>query len=458
MRKHGLVLFVLAAVLVPVGAAWAETAILVTKRLHPESRGDSRLLSQWRLDGIFRMSAGQQVSSSGEYSACVTREPAEFHSSQPFRGVAELGEQGYGFVVDAVKARKYNLLRFDLNHNGDLTDDGVIEGRSSPYSATRFVFPPLEVTLEIGGEQKEYAFFLCTDTVDEDDPDASVYAELHAAAYREGVVTLAGKCRRVVLVDYNGNGRFDDQVPFDVQRPRTRARQSFSLCADLLFIDPRMDDLSESRYGLPVGDDRQFVSRLACVDGRLYELSIDPGGERIDFTPTALPHGRVENPNAPWRALIIGDQGLLALSSPAGAPVEVPAGEWRLVMYVIDLTERPDPAAAPARKSFFATLFGSGDDEPRPTWVSAFAPAAGAPVQVNAGETVRLPFGPPFRGVVTASRGQKRGTAFLELSIVGAAGESCSDLRVKGRRPGESPFVITTPDGAVVQRGEFECG
>ncbi|MBI4880817.1 MAG: hypothetical protein HY812_14350 [Planctomycetes bacterium] len=471
MRRHRLALLALAAFLAAAGAARAETAILVTKRLHPMPIGGDHAVQESTVDYLFRMSQGQRVwttsataaegwsTPSGlKYSDYVTREPAEFHSSEPFRGVVELGGQGYGFVVDATRDRKYDLLRFDLNHNGDLTDDEVIQGRAWTSSSPCFEFPPIEVSLEIRGEQKEYAFFFYTNVLEDKDGVSVACAELQPAAYREGVVRLGGKSRRVVLVDYNCNGRFDDRVSLEVENQGEDGERSFPSGGDLLFIDPCMDDLGIPGIGLPSGDERQFVSRLARVDGRFYELDVDPGGERIDFKPVAAPLGRVENPNAPWCALVYGDQGLLEIGSSAGAPVELPEGEWRLLSYTIDLTEREDTARAPRQRSLFARLFGIGHDGPSPTRASARAPASCAPVKVIAGETVRLPFGPPFRGAVSAQKSESSGKVRLDLAIVGAAGEVCSDLRIAGERPPEPSFVITAPDGTEVKRGSFDFG
>jgi hypothetical protein len=46
----------------------------------------------------------------------------------------------------------------------------------------------------------------------------------------------------------------------------------------------------------------------------------------------------------------------------------------------------------------------------------------------------------------------------LALSLVGADGEVCSDLRVNGGRPGKPEFTISTPDGEEVASGSFEYG
>ena len=71
-----------------------------------------------------------------------------------------------------------------------------------------------------------------------------------------------------------------------------------------------------------------------------------------------------------------------------------------------------------------------------------------------------MPFGPPYRPVVTASPAPVRAgqTAQLALSLVGSGGEVCSNLRVDGKRPEKPEFTISTADGEEVERGTFEYG
>ncbi len=79
-------------------------------------------------------------------------------------------------------------------------------------------------------------------------------------------------------------------------------------------------------------------------------------------------------------------------------------------------------------------------------------------VKVGQGRTALLPFGPPYKPVVTASTRRGGQEARLELKIVGCAGEICTDLMVNGQRPEEPSFVIATKDGEIVERGRFEYG
>jgi hypothetical protein len=79
------------------------------------------------------------------------------------------------------------------------------------------------------------------------------------------------------------------------------------------------------------------------------------------------------------------------------------------------------------------------------------------PVKVVKGETVEFPFGPPYRPVVKASP-MGRQQLSLEMSLVGSAGEICSNMIVNNNRPSASKFTITDQKGEVVQQGTFEYG
>jgi hypothetical protein len=67
-----------------------------------------------------------------------------------------------------------------------------------------------------------------------------------------------------------------------------------------------------------------------------------------------------------------------------------------------------------------------------------------------------MPFGPPYTPTVTASGAGIQ--VLLALSLVGSAGETCTDLTVDGGRPAKPAFTITDDKDQVVQTGKFEYG
>ena len=222
---------------------------------------------------------------------------------------------------------------------------------------------------------------------------------------------------------------------------------------------------------------------MIVIDGRLYDLKITPTGDKLTLTPSAAPMGSVTNPNDGFRALIYGDKGFLKISGKKDEPIPVPAGQWKLYTYRIDLTEHAQPKkpaekqpAAEKKKTepkpesvvesllkAFGSLLGGGDSAPvrrapKYTLVSARATTEYQPVEVAKGATSMLPFGPPYKPVVDIGYVKNKNELYLTMRLVGSAGEICDNMMVDGARPSKPEFTITDSKGEVVQQGSFEYG
>jgi hypothetical protein len=170
----------------------------------------------------------------------VSKEPDKYRSEQPLRGVARLGSDDYGFVLDLVppepdvkepeaesedapsgakgaradsteavpesqesaadseepKPKAYCALYFDRNHNGDLTDDEALEAEPPADQISGgswwYQFPRIDVTLNLDGAQVDYGFLFSVSARVRDTVRYAT-AVLMAGAYREGQITLGGK-------------------------------------------------------------------------------------------------------------------------------------------------------------------------------------------------------------------------------------------------------------------------
>jgi len=372
-----------------------------------------------------------------EFSNVIKKEPGKYVTDTPFRGVAALGSGHYGFVLDVAPSEKdekqdeekaaeqkeengaslisklsaalaspapprptnkpvsYTRLYFDLNHNGDLTDDEVIEATAS---RTYSIFPTVELTINVDGKKLDYAFtFKVYSRVSSGYAYAT--ASLNSAAYREGEITLDGKKRRIVLIDFNSNGRFDDAVSF-----HTSGGAVSSVVGDTLHIDPNSPRISRSLSSMVGGGSQHPVSKLISIDGRFFDLAVDPSGETLSLGPTSVPLGFVTNPNKGFRAVVYGDQGILNISPDDSGKVSIPEGEWRLMSYTIARTEAPKPAVEKAdeEKSVLDVLSSAGTIPAPPTKppgltrVSARIVGDVAPVKVVKGKTAGMRFGLRF--------------------------------------------------------------
>ena len=476
---------VLAALAAGGRIARAETCTLELKRLDVSPDARESQIYQATSSQSFSMQFGTRAyrppNADAEFREIVKKEPERYVAKEPFRGVARLGSGGFAFVLDAKdeKSKGYDRLYFDLNGNGDLTDDKPIDSvdEQSPGSppVENYVqrqFPRVDLKIPIDGQSLDYAFRFSVYWYSASDYRYAS-ASLAAAAYRVGVITLEGQKREVALLDYNGNGRFDDQITI----PGNISYSGGGIYAemgDVLLVDvgqaPR-PATQDSRGG---EESRQYVSKLAKLGDGFYDLKISPAGDQLTLTPSTLKIGYVTNANGPFEAMIYGDRGFLAIRGEAGKPLAIPEGEWRLLSYSISVRDWKPPAVAekgaesPGLLDVLAKALIKGDErreEPRygPPGVStvqALGTTSCKPVAVRDGETVTLPFGPPYKSVVEAGLTSWAGSApaSLSLSLVGTAGEAVSNVVVDGYRPPKPEFTITNPKGEVVEKGTFEYG
>lgn len=462
---------------------------------------------QLREGQALQLRMGRTPTQSQSFSKIVKKEPSEYVSKYPFRGVMELGSQQFGFVLDAkppeaeeegTEEKKvedsvakgkgerdekadpaidegYARLLFDANHNGDLTDDEVIEAErvtqsdagDSPmmYRLAYSAFPRVDVTIEAEGTKIVYAFaFHVRSQTTSEFSYAS--ASLSAAAYREGEITLEGKKRQITLVDFNSNGRFDDVLTIG-DEVRSSSGRVYPTYGDVLLLDAAGSSLGGflNPYDVTATDCRYQVGEVVGIEGRFYDLKITPAGDKLSLTPSSAPTGKVTNPNDGFRALVYGDRGVLKITGGKSQPAVLPEGKWKLLSYTIDRTvyeekeEGEEEEGEEPKEEVFPFSIGRLSSRPRYTMVSAQAGADGPTVEVREGKTVKLPFGPPYKPVVESGRiGGDAGQVSLAMSLVGAGGEVCTSLIVDGGRPEKPEFSITTADGKEVDNGKFEYG
>lgn len=482
------------------------------------------------------------------FKRIVKKEPAKYECKFPFRGVVKLGNQEFAFAFDAVGAKadeakqaaakaaaakekekkdkekkekakpkaklleslssalkseedeasrepgqaiRYNRFYFDRNHNGDLTDDAVIASdsryervfSSGQYAQARF--PVVTVPLEVDGSKYEYAFAANVTYQSMGGRMAYAWAGFQASAYREGEITLDGKKRRVALIDFNSNGRFDDVIAIrdDV---RGRDNEVYPNYGDALLLDP---DASRAPYASPydvtTSPGRYNVSKLVVIDGKFYDLAISPSGDKLSLKPATPTVGYVTNPSESFTAVVYGDQGFMKISGEKSKPVSLPVGSWKLLSYTIHRAAVEEKKADAEKKTPAASKDGKADQKGQQTLnllsalakavlgsASEMSPAAPfrasvvsaqgtsdyKPVEVRKGQTVALPFGPPYKPVVKIPYASGSDQVRLEMTLVGIAGERCSNMMVHGSRPSKPEFTISNPKGEVVYRGSFEYG
>jgi hypothetical protein len=423
------------------------------------------------------------------FREAVKKEPEKYLAKNPFRNAARLGSKWYGFVLDQKEeaSKGYDRLYFDLNGNGDLTDDQPIDALPRPESrelSDSYVenqFPRVDLPIDVEGKKLDYSFFLEADRYGTG-PQIYVSVSLRSAVYCRGEIALDGKTIPIAVLDHNSNGRFDDVISLEHVSHGANG-ELYPDYGDMLLIDPENLSPRELQDLSLRGGHFQYLSKLNALKGIFYEMQVSPVGDELTYKPSTTPRGKVTSPHAPCAVELISEQGYLSLALEKSQPAEVPAGDWRLLSYTLKVenwkepekklevenTEVPEKQAG-AKPSLFEVLkkaIQSVTPEvraeeplygpPNQSLLSARGTNQSEPLRVEADQTAALKFGPPYKPLVKM-RYFTPGTANLYLAITGADGEVISNLYINGRRPPKPKLTITDPQGEVVQKGNFEYG
>ena len=491
--------------LVALGAAalvgWAASAVAQTCELKLNRIGSpdevvdplARLLTniyQWNSSNRLFMQIAehgvQKTEADREFAQIVKKEP-KYASAHPFRGVIQLGSNRYALAFDAkdAKSTAYCRLYFDSNHNGDLTDDKVVEGKLQSVAASfsNCQFPRVDLTIDVSGVKVEYSLSISLYTQMAGDFKYAS-ASITPAVYREGQITLEGKQRKVILLDLNGNGRFDDEFAMQENAIGPNG-QIFPKVGDAMILDPQPDKVNTftqyTDYAGSLPTKLNYIAKATTIDGRFYSLKVSPAGDKLTIVPLSAPMGLVASPHEGFKASFYSEAGLATIHCDKSKQATLPEGKWRLLAYTIDQTGWKEPPAKPAAKkddkkkesgsktehegsllgALFSAVAGVGSQAvqvgPRLTTVSASATRQCPTITVRKGQTVQLPFGPPYKPIVSAYPAGTD-TAQLQLSLTGAAGENCTDIQVNGERPAAPKFTITKGQDEVVLQGVFKYG
>ena len=233
-----------------------------------------------------------------------------------------MGSDRYPFAFDATNFKKgYDRLYFDKNRNGDLTDDPVIKANSkfANFGYTHSSFPQVDLKVTVEGKKIDYAFRFRSGTHKQRNAGDETYmhASLNASAYRHGQIDLDGQTHRIVLIDFNSNGRFDDCWKVD-SRIITHDGAIYPTNGDLLLIDP--DTKNRNYYGYDITDRQGTTGRL---QPRLHRQPLlRPRGihrRRQDLPNTLLRTARRHNqPQRTLRRPALRQNGLRQDQRPEG--------------------------------------------------------------------------------------------------------------------------------------------
>ncbi len=489
-----------AALVVAGQGAEEEHCKLELVRLESGDAGGSIASDKWMLRNIssqtfvLRVHEGVQSGVDEEgFKKAVKKEPAKYFSKYPLRSVATLGSKQYGFVLDKQdeKSNDYDRLYFDLNGNGDLTDDKPIDKPtvkqtetppgvwswlfSSRPSRVESEFPRVDLAIDVDGKKLDYSFFFEASGWGRG-ANQYVWATLKSAVYRQGTLTLDKKKWKIVVLDHNSNGRFDDVVSLSKNIRGSDNELTPDYGDMLLFKRQRAAKTDGELWNNFASEYQQYLAKLTVLDDKYYNIKVSPLGDELTWTPSLIPRGQITSPHAPCHVQLIGELGQIDLNLDGSKPATVPAGQWRVLSYSIQVKDwkkpekKEEPKAEKEGKdvevkpsllgAIAESLFGSSARSPRDrsnmSMVYARGTTKGEVVTVRSEQTTALKFGPPYKLRVTVNTAP--GIAYLSLVIQGADSEVVSYMMVNGNRPGKPKITITDPKGKVVVEGNFEYG
>jgi hypothetical protein len=278
---------------------------------------------------------------------------------------------------------------------------------------------------------------------------------------------IDGKKYRIVVVDFNSNGRYDDASGID-NKVQLSDGTVYPTIGDMLYVIDTELAQPQAGYASPydpsTNNSLHYVGKLVNLDGRFFNLKVSPSGDELTLEPSSIPVGHVTNSNQGYRAIVYGENGFLKVVGDESGRAPLPAGKWKLASYTIDKSSMAEPEKEEAAEGILDSLKRAitgtrpAANQRRYTMVSARAKRDYPAVEVTEGKTVELPFGGPFRPIVSIGYVRGKGLVSLSMSLVGDADEICTSLYVNGNRPGKPAFTITTEKGEVVDTGNFEYG
>lgn len=386
-----------------------------------------------------------------------------------------LGDSQFMAVIERWKetGRDRYRLHFDGNGNGDLTDDPTIDARLCRMHLGEVVLGesiragdqlflarfehPFTVEYRLGDRLLPYRLELLLQiwnpdrAPEEREPGPALVEEfggsgliLRTDSGWRGEFDLGDERYRVMLGDYNGNGRFDDVAGSMPEGALLR------LDGDMLFLT------KEEEFS---GREFCFFGDRLLLGERLFEVRVDLPHRRLHLLPYEGTRVPLTLPLPPEHLLLRGREagGGVALIHPGETP-HVPPGDYRIVRY--------DAIREEATGDRWHLIARGSSEAP---FVAVTDPANN-----------RLPMGEPFTAVaeVPAHAGAsfdelpaERRQVPVEFRLEGAGGEHVDGLRRlsgtnsevemssrSGSRPREPRYTVFTSDGGLVTQGTFEYG
>ncbi len=296
----------------------------------------------------------------------------------------------------------YDRLYIDANGNGDLSDETVYE----PYrrESRECYFGPVKVIFDTEDGPVTYHLH-----VQSYSSTSQNYCLVSPACWYEGPITVDGEKKHCVLIDYNGNGTFND-------------KSIDAGACDHIRIGP--EDSRDSRY----------VGNYIEIDDKLYRTEIARDGAFIVLGKADdVPYGTVRLAETITGFAAAGENGLF-LREPKDGTIRLPVGDYH-VDYWSSVRKDDSGGKWELRGQYFQG--GAGN------------------FTVAESKEAVLPFGEPVRSAVSVQ--QSGSYLSFSQSLEGRHGERI-DLTRNGSRPQPPKLRIRNRDGSYDRGMSFEYG
>jgi len=268
----------------------------------------------------------------------LSAEP-KYQSEFPVYVVVTFGsgvDNKYTIVFDESRGTGtgYDTLYADRNNNGNLTDDPKIPMRLRQQDRLSGMimwenFGHVEVLVKHGDKEVPYSFFVefyrySSQRMERTSPFAqNVSMRLQPGDFYTGTVSFNGSKLRIAVIDYNGNGLFNEYF-----KPRS----------DLMSPDGRIYAVGD-QVAIDINGDGVFNEVYPCaryiqVNGKWYVLNISDDGGKVEVQTPQLDMGTIKVASAGCESLaVVSDNGVMNLSG-KGQEFRVPVGTYQLYAYM----------------------------------------------------------------------------------------------------------------------------
>jgi hypothetical protein len=337
----------------------------------------------------------QEVGAGGQILTLTTQKPAlkaepPYQSREPLYAVLELGvkKEPFTLVVDSSgPGRGYDTLYLDVDRTGRIS---AANKMARTAGTTGKVFGPAKISVDCGTERSPQSFLF--HLREYKSAEGEIVRDLMAvnAGYYQGMVSFGDQKRLVAVVDADGNGLYNDYS--------TKADGG----GDRLLIDLNGDGKFDPRAN---GDEAQPLGRYVLVGDHYWRIDVAADGSALTVEPLDKPLGVIRATIADYTLLLEGKDGVFRVRGKAGT-VRVPAGAYHMSQCVWRVY-----------------------DKSRRFWEFSGQGPAGASLEVPAAGELKLPLGPPLSPTIAVSP-PEAGRITLLLSLLGAGGESYRLVRL----------------------------